>query len=131
MSFVATSTFALDVPDVLISSIGMVIFLIFASQEDVLVAWRIKHPKSHVENYPGNNAEGLDDQSAHEEGPPLSRMSLFRTSHGPSRASSILELPASSGNKRDLANIDQTERSPTSFGDIESVGTTSSPYHSQ
>ncbi|CAE6517903.1 unnamed protein product [Rhizoctonia solani] len=47
LSFVAAiSTFALQAPDIIIASIGVVIFLIFASQEDVLVAWRIKRPKS-------------------------------------------------------------------------------------
>ncbi|CAE7232461.1 unnamed protein product [Rhizoctonia solani] len=47
LSFVAAiGTFALEVPDIIIASIGVVIFLIFASQEDVLVAWRIKQPKS-------------------------------------------------------------------------------------
>ncbi|KAG8721765.1 hypothetical protein FRC08_010397 [Ceratobasidium sp. 394] len=48
LCFIATSAFALEVPDVIISSIGPIIFLIFASQADVLVCWHLMHPTSHV-----------------------------------------------------------------------------------
>ncbi|CCO31331.1 hypothetical protein BN14_05371 [Rhizoctonia solani AG-1 IB] len=44
--FSAVLTFAIEVPDIIISFIGVVIFLIFGSQEDVLIAWHIMRPKS-------------------------------------------------------------------------------------
>ncbi|CAE6478734.1 unnamed protein product [Rhizoctonia solani] len=69
LSFVAViSTFALEVPDIIIASIGVVIFLIFASQEDVLVAWRIMRPKSPKLPHPeggqhSSNGRMFDPQS--------------------------------------------------------------------
>ncbi|GAB1524713.1 hypothetical protein RhiTH_007867 [Rhizoctonia solani] len=47
LSFIAAVlTFSIEVPDIIIAFIGVVIFLIFGSQEDVLVAWHIIRPKS-------------------------------------------------------------------------------------
>lgn len=141
LSFIATSAFALDVPDIIIASIGGVIFLIFASQQDVLVSWGIVRSKPRVETHLGTSSEGQVDQSAAEERPPLSPITPFSPlsmSLGPSHTSSVLNLPTSSKNKRQLTvHVDQTELSPTkhrfdtSFGDIESVGTASSspPCH--
>ncbi|KAF8745767.1 Insert subdomain of RNA polymerase alpha subunit, partial [Rhizoctonia solani] len=46
LSFIAAVlTFSIEVPDIIIAFIGVVIFLIFGSQEDVLVAWHIIRPK--------------------------------------------------------------------------------------
>lgn len=140
LSFIATSVFALDVPDIIIASIGGVIFLIFASQQDVLVSWGIMRSKPHVETHLGTTStEAQVDQSSHEERPPLSPtpFSPLQMSLGPSQTSSALNLAASSRNKRQLTiQVDQTElsstkhRFETSFGDIESVGTaSSSPAH--
>ncbi|CAE6438906.1 hypothetical protein ACGC1H_006928 [Rhizoctonia solani] len=68
LSFVAAiGSFALEAPDIIIASIGVVIFLIFASQEDVLVAWRITRPKSSEQPRPetqhSSNGHMSDPQS--------------------------------------------------------------------
>ncbi|KAF8684153.1 Insert subdomain of RNA polymerase alpha subunit [Rhizoctonia solani] len=58
LSFIAAVlTFSIEVPDIIIAFIGVVIFLIFGSQEDVLVAWHIIRPKSpRVPHSEGQNS---------------------------------------------------------------------------
>ncbi|KDN49674.1 hypothetical protein RSAG8_01739, partial [Rhizoctonia solani AG-8 WAC10335] len=84
LSFVAAiTTFALEAPDIIIASIGVIIFLIFASQEDVLVAWRIMRPKSSEPPRPeggqnSSNGHMSDPQSI---GHHLSPSTLALASH--------------------------------------------------
>ncbi|QRV94237.1 hypothetical protein RhiJN_22255 [Ceratobasidium sp. AG-Ba] len=127
LSFVATSTFALELPDIIIASIGCVIFIIFASQKDVLAAWGIVRPKSRCTDSEVVGTEGHDAHSTHTHNqiPPLtpfSPLSPIGMSLGPSQASSLCNIPAP-----------QHELSPTKyrFDDIESVHTSSSRalYH--
>ncbi|KAG8708672.1 hypothetical protein FRC11_006267, partial [Ceratobasidium sp. 423] len=114
LSFVAAiSTFALEVPDIIIASIGVVIFLIFASQEDVLVAWRIIRPKSSEPLRPevgqhSSTGQMSDPQSI---------------GHHPSP--STLALASHKGNHHEL------QPSPTKHrleSDVESEATATSSY---
>ncbi|QRW08616.1 hypothetical protein RhiLY_07615 [Ceratobasidium sp. AG-Ba] len=65
LCFVATWTFTLELPDLIVSSIGVAMFFIFGSQEDVLVAWGIVRPKprSTISGASGN--DGRDAYTAH------------------------------------------------------------------
>ncbi|KAG9122912.1 hypothetical protein FRC07_000518, partial [Ceratobasidium sp. 392] len=45
LCLIATSVFSLVVPDIVVSSMGPIMFLIFSSQGDILAAWRIYRPR--------------------------------------------------------------------------------------
>ncbi|QRV98995.1 hypothetical protein RhiJN_27014 [Ceratobasidium sp. AG-Ba] len=64
LCFIATSTFALEVPDIIVSSIGVLMFLIFGSQRDVFEAWGVTGLSSHHINSEG---EAIEKGSMHEE----------------------------------------------------------------
>lgn len=132
LSFIATSNFSLEVPDIIIASIGVAIFFIFSSQEDVLIVWRIMRPRPRS----GASADGHDEQSAREERPlsPLSPLSPVNITLGASPNSSSPDLPTASKNKHQLTVcLDQTElasnkhRFNSSIGDVESLRTAPSP----
>ncbi|KAG9085205.1 hypothetical protein FRC07_013432, partial [Ceratobasidium sp. 392] len=138
LSFVATTAFALDVPDIIISTIGPVIFLIFASQRDVLVAWKIVRPKSRCTESEAAVVEAQDGHPTHQQIPPLtlfsplSPLSPLGISLAPSQASSMVNLPTTSQNGGQVSiQLDQAELSAikyrfgSSVGDIESLHT----YH--
>ena len=135
ISFISASQFSLEVPDIIIASIGVVIFLIFSSQEDVLIVWRIMRPRPRS----GASIDGHDEQSTREERPlsPLSPSTPFpplSITLGGSPNSSSPDLPTPSKNKHQLTVcLDQTELSSNkhrfngSIGDVESLRTVSSP----
>ncbi|KAG8698152.1 hypothetical protein FRC09_007398, partial [Ceratobasidium sp. 395] len=143
LSFVATYAFALDVPDIVISTIGPVIFLIFASQEDVLIAWKIMRPKSRLTDSEATGAETQDGHPTHQQiSPltpysPLSPLSPLGITLNPSQASSLINLPTTPQTDGHLAvHVDQPEPSPTKYqfggsvGDNESLHISGSPaYH--
>ncbi|KAH7339837.1 hypothetical protein B0J17DRAFT_656976 [Rhizoctonia solani] len=87
LSFVAAiSTFALEAPDIIIASIGTVIFLIFASQEDVLVAWRIMRPKLSESSRSGgqnsSNGQMFDPQPVgHHRSPSTLALASHKNDH--------------------------------------------------
>ncbi|KAJ1304806.1 hypothetical protein OPQ81_005941 [Rhizoctonia solani] len=88
LSFVAAiSTFALEAPDIIISSIGVVIFLIFASQEDVLAAWRIIRPKSSEPTRPegGQNSSNghmsAPESIVHQNSPSTLALAPYKEDH--------------------------------------------------
>jgi len=45
LSFIAVFNYTLVIPDILVACFGPVIFLVFASQEEVLRAWHLKSPR--------------------------------------------------------------------------------------
>ncbi|KAG8704653.1 hypothetical protein FRC08_002116 [Ceratobasidium sp. 394] len=126
LSFVATTAFALEVPDIIISSIGPVIFLIFASQKDVLVAWKIIRPRSRFIDSEAAGTEPQDRQSIHEQIPPLSPfspLSPLGMTPEPFQTSSLSNLPTASRNVNHLlVHSNRTEPSPTKYRFDGSVG---------
>lgn len=115
LSFVAAiSTFALEVPDIIIASIGVVIFLIFASQEDVLAAWRIIHPKSSEPTRPegGQNSSIGHMSDPHSIGHHLSPSTLALASH-----------------KSDHHELQPSPTKHRFESDVESDATATSSYH--
>ncbi|KAG8698576.1 hypothetical protein FRC08_005829, partial [Ceratobasidium sp. 394] len=48
LCLISTAVFSLVVPDIVVSSIGPIMFIIFSSQGDVLAAWRIYRPRPRL-----------------------------------------------------------------------------------
>ncbi|QRV98996.1 hypothetical protein RhiJN_27015 [Ceratobasidium sp. AG-Ba] len=84
LCLIATSGFAFEVPDIVVSSIGVLMFLIFASQRDVLVVWRVMAPRSRYSDSEDDAANAVDRQSTHDQ--PRSYLS-------PSRHIPVVQLP--------------------------------------
>ncbi|KAG8713895.1 hypothetical protein FRC09_018198 [Ceratobasidium sp. 395] len=92
LCFVATWAFTLEVPDLIVSSIGVLMFFIFASQEDVLVAWMIMRPKPRSTISTASGGDTRDAYAAHTR-PPLSPASSTGVPLGKSQVSSKFDLP--------------------------------------
>ncbi|KAG8795029.1 hypothetical protein FRC12_018838 [Ceratobasidium sp. 428] len=92
LCFVATWAFTLEVPDLIVSSLGALMFFIFASQEDVLVAWRIMRPKPRSTVSGASGGDTHDTYAAHTR-PPLSPASSIGVPLGKSQVSSKFDLP--------------------------------------
>ncbi|KAG8710006.1 hypothetical protein FRC09_000361, partial [Ceratobasidium sp. 395] len=104
---------------IIVSSIGVLMFFIFASQEDVLVAWRIVRPKPCSSDPEATGTDVIDGRSIHDQ-PTLSLPS-------PSPQAPIFNLPL------EPKSPHRTEMSPTeskfdgTIGDIKSIRTVSPP----
>jgi hypothetical protein len=111
LCFVAsTLSFALEVPDIIIASIGAITFLIFASQKDVLVLWRVAHPTASFTESRVTGSDSRDRHTTHEQ-PPLYLYPLYPPrSLSQSRVSSIFEIPEGPKKVHHLSiRVDQIE----------------------
>ncbi|KAG9085838.1 hypothetical protein FS749_004068 [Ceratobasidium sp. UAMH 11750] len=105
LCFIATFAFALEVPDVIISSIGPIMFFIFASQADVLICWHLMRPTSHVTDSRMTGSELSKPEPATTHPPAALGMSLE-----PSQSSSVWDFSKGSKYSPHIAIcVDQIE----------------------
>ncbi|KAG9099682.1 hypothetical protein FS749_000686 [Ceratobasidium sp. UAMH 11750] len=107
LCLIATSVFALDIPDIMVSSMGVLMFFIFASQEDVLVAWRVMRPKPCSSDTEAVGVDVSDGHSIH--GRPTTSLPS-----PPPWLFPVFNLPMESkAVHRFAAHVQRTEVSPT------------------
>ncbi|KAG8793207.1 hypothetical protein FRC12_003497 [Ceratobasidium sp. 428] len=117
LSLVATWAFTLEVPDLIFASIGVLMFFIFASQEDVLVAWKLMRPRARATDSGATDYNHPDPRntvySTHVRSPP-SPTSSVGLSLEHSHVSSAFDLRSAAKQDHHLSmQSDPIELSPT------------------
>ncbi|QRW13541.1 hypothetical protein RhiLY_12540 [Ceratobasidium sp. AG-Ba] len=113
LSLLATFVFSLVVPDIIVASMGPIMFIIFSSQGDILAAWRIYRPRhAHTDSGLGMDDEISVPERPHLSQPPVAHIEIpFGRSHASS--SSIYHIPVDSKSARQVAvHVHQTVLSP-------------------
>ncbi|KAG8776446.1 hypothetical protein FRC12_000911, partial [Ceratobasidium sp. 428] len=117
LCFVALSAFSLEAPDIIISSCGVITFMIFASQGDVLVCWYLKRSTTRATD------SRITSELSRSDPLPMPATPLGML-HEPSQSSLFWELPKGSKNTPHLAirveQIELTTRNEPSIGDCKS-----------
>ncbi|QRV84963.1 hypothetical protein RhiJN_12979 [Ceratobasidium sp. AG-Ba] len=109
LSLLATFVFSLVVPDIIVASMGPIMFIIFSSQGDILAAWRIYRPRhAHTDSGLGMDDEISVPERPHLSQPPVAHIEIpFGRSHASS--SSIYHIPVDSKSARQVAvHVHQT-----------------------
>ncbi|KAG9080604.1 hypothetical protein FRC06_006364 [Ceratobasidium sp. 370] len=111
LCLIATVAFSLVVPDIVVSSIGVIMFIIFSSQGDVLAAWRIYRPRP---GFTDSESGMSDDYSIRgRPRPPQPTVTQVEIPFERSQDSSIYRIPGGSKNTRQLAvHVHQSVFSP-------------------